>query len=176
MRPRFELLVPLAPAAVFDRLDAQLACAGCPCRALVQRRTIGGAARRTTIEVEIAERLRHVWSPRLQLEVSDAPGGGARLHGLFGPNPSVWTGIVAAWAFLGLVSLFAGMVGLAQLSVGVPARALWLLPVTGALAALPWLAAQAGQAAAAEQMELLRCFLTTALAATEPTPRPGCPR
>lgn len=174
MRPRFELVVPLAPDEVFARLDAQLACPGCPCRAIVVRRTIGGDVRRSTIEVEIVERLRHVWSPRLQLEVSEHPTG-ARVHGLFGPNPGVWTGIVAGYAFLGLASLFATMLGLAQLSLDVPATGLRVLPVTAVLATVPYLASQVGQARAAEQMHLLRCFLGAVLGVGEPAPTPSCP-
>lgn len=173
-RPRFELVVPFPPAEVFARLDRQLACAGCPCRALVVRRTIGGESRRSTIEVEIVEHLRHVWSPRLGLEVVEHPEG-ARLDGLFGPNPDVWTGVIACYAFLGLGALFATMLGLAQLSVGVRAWGLWVLPVAALLATLPYLASQVGQAKAAEQMQLLRCFLETALALERPPPPPGCP-
>ncbi len=174
-RPRFELVVPFPPDEVFARLDRQLACAGCPCRALVVRRTIGGEVRRATVELEVDERLRHVWSPRLGLEVEAHPEG-ARLHGLFGPNPTVWTGVVFAYGFLGLGVLFASMVGLAQLAVGVPARALWALPAAGALALVPYLASQVGQAKAADQMDLLRCFLEASLGlAAPPAPPVACP-
>ncbi|MBX3471135.1 MAG: hypothetical protein KF878_30070 [Planctomycetes bacterium] len=174
-RPRFELVVPFPPAEVFARLDRQLACPGCPCRALVVRRTIGGAQRRSTIEVEIVEERRHVWSPRLTLEVADHPDG-ARLFGLFGPNPTVWTGVVACYAFLGLGALFGLMLGLAQLSVGLRAWGLWVPAAAALLGALPYAASQVGQARAADQMQLLRCFLDAALGIAEAPPPPDrCP-
>lgn len=31
------------------------------------------------------------WSPQLHLEVFEEPEGKCRLHGFFGPNPTVWT-------------------------------------------------------------------------------------
>ncbi|MCO5171052.1 MAG: hypothetical protein M9894_32410 [Planctomycetes bacterium] len=172
-RPRFELVVPFPPEEVFARLDRQLACPGCPCRALVVRRTIGGAERRSTIEVEIVEALRHVWSPRLSLEVAAHPDG-ARLHGLFGPNPTVWTGVLACYAFLGLAALFSAMLGFAQLTVGVRAWGLWVPPAAAVLGALPYVASQVGQARAAEQMHLLRCFLDAALGLEGAAPPRGC--
>lgn len=33
----------------------------------------------------------HFWSPQLHLEINDAGEEKAILHGLFGPNPTVWT-------------------------------------------------------------------------------------
>lgn len=161
LRPRFELTVPFAPAEVFVRLDAQLACAGCPCGAVVVTRTIGAVDRRV-IDVTIKPHLRHVWSPYLTLEVEGAPEG-ARLFGLFGPSPSVWTAVLAAYAALGILALFGGMLGLAQLGLGMTPWGLAAVPAAALLALLPYLAAQVGQARAREQMHLLRRFLQAAL-------------
>ena len=33
----------------------------------------------------------HFWSPQLQLEINEVDDGGSQLHGLFGPNPTLWT-------------------------------------------------------------------------------------
>lgn len=34
---------------------------------------------------------KHFWSPQLQLEIVDEPGGKCRVYGLYGPNPTLWT-------------------------------------------------------------------------------------
>jgi len=33
----------------------------------------------------------HFWSPQLHLEIDEIDGNTSRIHGLFGPNPTVWT-------------------------------------------------------------------------------------
>ena len=172
MRPRFELVVPVPPEEVFARLEAGLACPGCPCQAVVVRRTIGQVVRRT-LDVLVAPRIRHVWSPMLGLEV-DAHPQGARLHGLFGPNAAVWTAVLFSYAFLGLCALFAGMLGLTQLALGMTPHGLIGVAVCALLATLPWLASRVGQARAADQMELLRCFLSASLGLPEHAP-PAAP-
>lgn len=160
MRPRFELVVPFPPEEVVSRLHSQLACAGCPCQAAVAERTV---------EVRIAERLQHTWSPYLTFAIEPHPDGAA-LHGLFGPNPNVWTSVLAAYGFLGLSAAFGGMFGLAQVVVK---EWPWGLVVAGgALVAcvLPYLASLVGQRLAAEQMHLLRCFLSASLGLETPPP------
>lgn len=182
LRPRFELTVPFAPAEVFARLDQQLACAGCPCAAVVITRSIG-AVRRRVIDVTIRPDLRRVWSPYLTLEVEPDPGDvgrggeGARLSGFFGPSPNLWTAVLAAYAALGLLALFGGMLGLVQLGLAMPPWGLVAVPAAALLALGPYLAAQAGQARAREQMHLMHCFLQTALglAATPARPSAACP-
>lgn len=178
MRPRFALVVPFPPAEVFARLEARLACPGCPCKAVVVVRTIGQVETRT-LDVVVAPHIRHVWSPVLGLVVDPHPEG-ALLHGLFGPNPSVWSAILLSYAFLGLGSLFSGMLGLAQLGLGLPPTGLFVVGVCAVLATLPWVASRIGQAKAADQMELLRCFLAASLGLPAEAPRaeplaPACP-
>lgn len=178
MRPRFALAVPFSPEEVFARIEARLACPGCPCRAVVVIRTIGQVETRA-LDVVVAPHIRHVWSPVLGLVVDPQPDG-ALLHGLFGPNPSVWSAILLSYAFLGLCSLFAGMLGLAQLALGLPPSGLLVVAGCAFLAALPWVASRIGQAKAADQMELLRCFLSASLGLPAEAPRaepltPACP-
>jgi len=153
MRPRFELVVPFTPEEVRARLEGQLACPRCPCRLDVLGRHV---------QVRIAEDRRRIWSPWLTLEVGPDEGG-ARLHGLFGPNPSFWTGIMAAYGAIGFATLFASMLGVSQLQMGKTPWALLALPIGLVLAAAPYAAARVGQRLAADQMELLRCFLGSAL-------------
>ena len=164
-RPRFRLEVSLRPDDVHRRLADQLACAGCPCRLEVR----GGH-----VEIMIRDELRHYWSPRLSIEV-EAHADGAVLHGHFGPNPDVWTLFLAAYGFLGLSALFAGGLGLVQLSLGMPAWGLWV--TTGSLLglALPYMGSLVGQRLAAEQMQLLRCFLEESLGLAHERAPSRCP-
>ncbi|WP_066224193.1 GTP-binding protein [Formosa haliotis] len=41
--------------------------------------------------IRIPKHKQHFWSPQLHLEVNEKEDGSCRLHGLFGPNPTVWT-------------------------------------------------------------------------------------
>ncbi len=166
MRPRFRLEVPLPPEEVHRRLSDQLGCAGCPCRADV----LGDH-----VEVMIREELRHFWSPRLSLEIQPQAGGAA-LTGLFGPNPNVWTMFLAAYGFLLLSASFAGVLGLVQLGLDMAPWGLWV--AIGCLlgCVLPYVGSQVGQRLAAEQMELLRCFLQESLGLEhERANLPACP-
>ena len=44
----------------------------------------------THVFLKITKKHRHFWSPQLHLEVVENEKG-CRLHGLFGPNPKLWT-------------------------------------------------------------------------------------
>lgn len=153
MRPRFQLEIPLPPKDVHGRLESKLACGGCPCRATV----LGNH-----VEVTIRDDLRHFWSPHLSLELQEAEQG-AVLNGLFGPSPNVWTMFLAGYAFLVLTGFFAGVFGLVQLSLGEPAWGLALAAASFLGCAIPYAGSVVGRRLAAEQMELLRCFLEESL-------------
>lgn len=155
MRPRFHLTVPFSPEEVIERFEQRLACDGCPCHLI----TLG-----QHLDVQIHERLRHFWSPHLSVEVSPSAGGGAELNGLFGPNANVWTLFLASYAFLLLSASFAGMFGVSQLLAGGDTP--WGLSLAGCCLAalvLPYVGSLVGQRLAAEQMQMLRCFLRAAL-------------
>jgi hypothetical protein len=158
MRPRFQLEIPLPPADVHGRLESKLACDGCPCRANV----LGNH-----VEVTIREDLRHFWSPHLSLELKEAQKGSV-LNGLFGPSPNVWTMFLAGYAFLVLTAFFAGVLGLVQLSLGEPPWGLGVAVTSFFGCAIPYAGSVVGRRLAAEQMELLRCFLEETLQLDHP--------
>ncbi|NER14892.1 GTP-binding protein [Leptobacterium flavescens] len=56
------------------------------------------------IFIKFGEEKAHFWSPQLQLEINESDGGGSRLYGLFGPNPSLWTFFM--FLHFGLATLF----------------------------------------------------------------------
>ncbi|MDW5287578.1 GTP-binding protein [Formosa sp. PL04] len=41
--------------------------------------------------IRIPKHKQHFWSPQLHLEINELEDGNCKLHGLFGPNPTVWT-------------------------------------------------------------------------------------
>lgn len=41
--------------------------------------------------IRIPKAKQHFWSPQLHLEINEVDENSCRLHGLFGPNPTVWT-------------------------------------------------------------------------------------
>ena len=43
------------------------------------------------IFIKIPKEKQHFWSPQLHIEIGEVDEKKSRLHGFFGPNPSVWT-------------------------------------------------------------------------------------
>jgi len=41
--------------------------------------------------IKFPKHKQHFWSPQLHLEINEADSNSCLLHGLFGPNPTVWT-------------------------------------------------------------------------------------
>ena len=41
--------------------------------------------------VKIPRQRQHFWSPQLHLEIFEIEEGKTKIHGLFGPNPTIWT-------------------------------------------------------------------------------------
>ena len=41
--------------------------------------------------IKLPKHKQHFWSPQLHLEINTAEDNSSLLHGLFGPNPTVWT-------------------------------------------------------------------------------------
>jgi hypothetical protein len=100
---------------------------------------------------------RHFWSPQLNLTLEEKEEG-TLIRGLYGPNPSIWAMFFFAYASLGIIILFAGMVVLSQLSLGMETPLWWVIPLSSSLALLVYLIAQAGQKLGAQQMFDLHHF------------------
>ncbi|TXE20201.1 GTP-binding protein [Psychroflexus gondwanensis] len=82
LRPRFKWNVAENPEIVLDRLEQS----GKISTDFVVSRVD------PHIFIRIPKHKQHFWSPQLHLEIiKDAPSNGALVHGLFGPNPTVWT-------------------------------------------------------------------------------------
>lgn len=93
----------------------------------------------------------HFWSPQLHLSF-EQDDKSVIIRGLYGPKPTVWAIFFFGYVVLGLLSLFIGMWGLTQWSLGLDSTVLWSIPVFCVLAIMLYFSAQAGQKFGAQQM------------------------
>lgn len=101
----------------------------------------------------------HFWSPQLQLEVLEESPSACRVHGLFGPNPTLWTFFM--FLHFGVATFFVifGIWAYSSASLGRPYGA--LLAAMGSMVVL-WFAlyaiGRAGRAKGRPQMYELHTF------------------
>ena len=168
-RPRFSLDSALAPSELRQRVNA-----------LVQSSPrLRGIAFDHRIELAIAGDEHHFYSPQLVVDVTPGEPGGAHLEARFGPDAYVWALYTLSYAALLFLTLFAGMYGIAQWSLGDTPTGFLVAPAAAILAGLVYGASFVGQGMGGEQMYFLRATLTKAAAAEDapngPTP-PASPR
>jgi hypothetical protein len=101
-------------------------------------------------------------SPNLNLELREE-NGVTILHCRFTPKPSVWTGFMGLFFFIGMLGLGGLIYGLAQLTVDGPRWPMLAAPVALALIAFIYGAAFIGQGLSGEEMFELRSFVERAL-------------
>jgi hypothetical protein len=79
IRPRFRVIVPLAPEDVKDRFRERITPGGAPCEASFFPQHI---------ILRLPEDTRHLWSPRLEIAL-ESHEEGTLIRGLYGPSPQV---------------------------------------------------------------------------------------
>jgi len=114
------------------------------------------------ITLRIPPEDRHFWSPQLSITLEQQEQG-TLVRGLYGPNPSIWALFFFAYASLAIIILFAGMVVLSQISLGMEAPLWWAIPVCAALILIIYLIAQTGQKLGAQEMFDLHHFYENTL-------------
>lgn len=154
LRPRFQLVVPLAADEVLARLREGLDAPGA---------TVTGGIANEHVQINVPAEDRHTWSPQLELGVEEHPDG-ALLRARLGPHPHVWTMFLAAHAFVGFSALGGVMYGSSQWMIGEPPWALLALPAALILHAFIAGAAFIGQGLGADQTYRLRQFIEDSLA------------
>lgn len=97
------------------------------------------------IGLHIGEKDRRYWSPRLFLVLDATREGRTHIHGTYGPEIEVWSVFLYGYLLSGLIGMFAGILGCAQLFIGARPWGLWVTAATVVIAALLYLAAQLGQ-------------------------------
>jgi hypothetical protein len=91
------------------------------------------------------------WSPQLSISIDKAEEG-CILRGLYAPKPAIWSFFVFLYTGIGVGVLFAGLYGLARISLHLQAPILWLIPLLLGFALFLYLLAQAGQKFSAQQL------------------------
>lgn len=157
-RPHYEATSPLPPDEVAETIRRALGVPGAICVGVVSKRHL---------DLHIAERDRHVWSPWISVEV-EAEGTGSRLKGTFGPNPWLWgvyTGLYAAQVFLFIAGVMYGWI---CWTLDMPLTGLWVAGATIASLTVSCATNIAGEWAGAPQMAVTRRFLAEALHLEDP--------
>ncbi len=114
------------------------------------------------ITLRILPANRHFWSPQLNITLEEKDDG-TLIRGLYGPNPSIWAMFFFAYSALGVIILFAGMVILSQISLGMEAPLWWVIPVCAAMIIIVYMIAQTGQKIGAQEMFDLHHFYESTL-------------
>ncbi len=145
--------VELTPDEVKERFRERIAQPGSPC-------TAAYFPEHVILRLPIEEQ--HLWSPQLELAL-EAKENGALIRGMYGPKPQVWTFFTIAYGAIGVLGLFIAIIGFSQLSLGMPAHVLWVLPVLAGAAVFLYMLSQTGQKLGAEQTFTLHHFFEETL-------------
>ncbi len=118
---------------------------------------------KTHVLVAMRKDLRHAWSPWLHVDVRSSEAGETYVFARFSPHPALWTAIALTYLALGSIVLFGACFGTAQAMLGERGWAWWVVGAAVVVAGLIWIASQAGQRLAREQMAELHAALDRAL-------------
>ncbi len=154
VRPRFQQAVALAPAEARRRILAALAAQAGEFEVKVFPGMIG---------LHIADAQRRYWSPRLILSFEPTPEGMTRVEGIYGPEIEVWSVFLYGYLITGMIGMFSGILGCAQLFVKATPWGFWVLGGMATIAALLYLGAQLGQKLGAWQTFQLHQAYQTAV-------------
>ncbi len=155
IRPRFKVETTLSKEEICALFDKHLSALDAPCK---------GTVRGSYIALFPKEEDRHYWSPHLSITLDEVEEKDMRmLRGLYGPHPSVWSMFMLFYVFLSVMLLIVTIVGLANMSLGLSAMILWLVPVGLILFLTLYLIAYYGQKKGHDQVEIIHHFLETVL-------------
>lgn len=143
IRPRFKLSCVLSDQEVFRRLAEFVA----------NDDTVTGKKVLDQYYLDIPNPHRHFWSPelRVMVEKDSADSTQSIIRVMVGPQAFVWLSFVLIYAVLGLITLFGGMYGFVQVTLGHASAWIWCLPVTAVLFLGVWATAKAGQKAGRDE-------------------------
>ncbi|QDG53566.1 ABC transporter ATP-binding protein [Persicimonas caeni] len=149
MRPRFRRRVSVAPDEVVTRFEECVQSKDCPFVIHFHDHQV---------EITVPKARQHFWSPYLNLLIEPTDEG-AELDGRFGPNVSVWTMFVAAYAVLGISGGVGVLMGFSQISLKQQTSGFWVAGGCMLGIALVYAVAMFGQRLAGEQMGEIRGFV-----------------
>ena len=108
--------------------------------------------------ISIDESRRHFWSPWLHLEVRELEDK-REVFGRFSPHPSIWTGFMMTYLAIATAMFFALMLAFSQMMIGHSPWAFLAIPLGLFIAGMLWIASQAGQRLAQEEMRGLTLLI-----------------
>ena len=154
IRPRFRLITTYSIPEVLDLLS----------QSIQQDDSVIGKKVHDIFYLDIPLKERHYWSPELRVSLEpNGAGEGTFIRCVVGPRHSVWLMFIFIYGFLGVLSLFGGMFGLAQWNLGNGSVWLWCFPVAFLLILGVYITAKLGQRTGRDQMLHLISVLYHAL-------------
>ncbi len=120
------------------------------------------SGRKNHLVISILEDKRHFWSPQCNLNIEESEEGTV-IHGLYGPNPNVWTIFVFAYTIIIVAIFFISIFGFSNVSLGKEAPILWVLPVLIILLLALYVSGQIGQKLGAEETFSIHHFIQDSL-------------
>ena len=99
----------------------------------------------------------------MQLSLEPTESGGTHILGVYGPEHEVWAFFIYGYIVTGLLGIFSGIYGFAQMFIGEMPWALWICGSMAVVAGLLYLMAQLGQKLGAWQTFELHHVYQTAL-------------
>jgi hypothetical protein len=153
VRPRFKFDLPLKPSQIVARFHQYLALKDVPCK---------GQADETYATLYFSKDKRHYWSPQLTLMIEEEEDG-SHVRGLYGPRPAVWTMFVFFYALIGVLILFAIVIGGSQLMLHKSSWVIWAVPALLAVFVSLWFVAKKGKNKGKAEMVVMHHFLTQIL-------------
>jgi hypothetical protein len=154
IRPRFRLITTCEPNEVVERLE----------NITQSDDTVLGRKIYDVYYLDIPIQNRHYWSPELRVSIEKNEYlEGTYLYCVVGPRQSVWLLFVFIYSFLGMVTMFGGLYGLAQWDLGKPTIWIWCLPIMLMVILGVYVTAKTGQKKGRDQMLHLVSVLYHAL-------------
>lgn len=149
IRPRFKFDLELKPKEIVQRFQHFLSLENAPCQ---------GQADETYATLFYPKNKRNYWSPQLTLLIEEEEFG-SHVRGLYGPRPAVWTMFVFFYALIGLLVIFASVIGGSQYMLGKSSWVIWTVPILLALFGSLYMVAQAGKKKGRPEMKEMHHFL-----------------
>lgn len=128
-----------------------------------------GLVTRRHVELTIRAADRHFWSPHLSLDVFEQEEG-VILRGRYAPHPSIWTGLMAFYGVLIMLSIGGAVFGFSQHTLGMPTWGFWALPICAVCGLATYGFSCMGQRLASDQMHELQDFLEECVRKSERPP------
>lgn len=115
------------------------------------------------IGLHIPPQDRRYWSPRLLLNLEATPDGTTLINGTYGPEMEIWSVFLYGYLITGLLGIFAGIFGFAQMLTHSEPWGFWVVGSALVIAGLLYLSAQFGQKLGAWQTFQLHQAYQTAV-------------